>query len=166
MSVDAARDALLADARASAERIVAQADGEARERVEAARRTAAELLGRARAEGEAEGRLVAAREAARQDALARSQVLTARGEAYEELRRRARLAVLALRHEAGYRDLLERLAAAARRELGDDADLEFDPPDAGGVRARAGTRLVDYTLPALATDCVEALGPRMARLWE
>jgi vacuolar-type H+-ATPase subunit E/Vma4 len=166
LSVDVARDALLADARASAERIVAEADAEARERVEAARRTAAELIAQGRARGEAEGRLIAAREAAQHEALARRQVLTARGAAYEELRRRASTAVLTLRQEAGYADLLERLAEAARRDLGDNADLEIDPPDAGGVRARTSTRLVDDTLPALAAACVEALGPRVSRLWE
>jgi hypothetical protein len=166
LTVDAARDALLADARASAEQSVAEADAEARERIETARRAAADVAARARAQGEAEGRLLAAREAARLAALARADVLTARAGAYEELGRRAHTAVLELRHEDGYAELLARLAAAARRDLGDDADLEVDPPDAGGVRARAGTRLVDYTLPALAGRCVEALGPRLRRLWE
>jgi hypothetical protein len=94
------------------------------------------------------------------------EVLAARGAAYQELRQRAGTAVLELRHEAGYADLLARLSAAARRDLGDDADLEVDPPDAGGVRARARTRLVDYTLPALAARCMDALGPRLRRLWQ
>ena len=93
-------------------------------------------------------------------------MLSARGALYEELGRRARAAVLDLRGEPGYEDLLARLAARARRELGDDAVLEVDPPDAGGVRARAGSRRVDYTLPALAAGCLESLGPRLRRLWE
>jgi hypothetical protein len=166
LTVDVARDALLADAQASAQRIIAEADAEALERIEAARRAATDIVARARAQGEAEGRVLAAREAAREAALARMEVLAARGAAYEEFRRRACAAALALRDEAGYADLLAGLAAAARRDLGDDADLEVDPPDAGGVRARLGTRLVDYTLPALAARCVEALGPRLRRLWE
>ena len=45
-------------------------------------------------------------------------VLAARRELYDELRRRARTAVLSLRDEPGYQELLERLAAAARRDLG------------------------------------------------
>lgn len=166
MTIDPARDALLDDARASAERIVAEADAEARERIEAARRAATDIVTRARAQGEAEGRLLAAREAAGEAALARMEVLEARGAVHEELHQRARTAVLALRDEAGYADLLARLAASARQDLGEDADLEIDPPDAGGVRAHAGTRLVDYTLPALAERCLEALGPRLRGLWK
>ncbi len=94
------------------------------------------------------------------------EVLATQRVAYEELRRRARTAVLALRDDPGYPELLERLAAACRRDLGEQAQLEIDPPEAGGVRARAGTRRVDYTLIALAERCVEELGPRLRRLWE
>ena len=166
MTLEVARDALLADARASAARIIDEADTEVGERLEAARRTAAEILDRARSQGEAEGRLLSSREEARRAALERSRVLVARGGLHEELGRRARSAVLELRREPGYADLLARLEAAARDDLGDRAELEVDPPDVGGVRARAGTLLVDYTLPALAAACLESLGPRVRRLWE
>ena len=76
------------------------------------------------------------------------------------------LPVLELRREPGYADLLARLEGAARRDLGDRVELEVDPPDVGGVRGRAGTLLVDYTLPALAVACLESLGARVRRLWE
>jgi vacuolar-type H+-ATPase subunit E/Vma4 len=165
LSIDAARDALLADARAEAARLIAEADAEAREPVAAARRDADRLAERARAGGEAEGRVVAAHESAERAAAARREVLAARGEAYEELRVRARMAVLALRGEPGYGALLERLADAARRDLGAGAQLEVDPPEGGGVRGRAGSRRVDYTLPTLAERCVDALGPELGRLW-
>ncbi len=165
MTIEVAGDALLADARTSAARIAEAADAEARERIEAARRAAAEITAQARARGVAEGRLAAAREAARQAALARTKALAAAGASYQELVLRVQAAVLDLRGEPGYADLLARLVAAARRDLGGDAELEVDPPDAGGVRARSGTRVVDYTLPALATGCLEALGPRLRRLW-
>jgi vacuolar-type H+-ATPase subunit E/Vma4 len=165
LTVDVARDALLADARASAERTLAAADAEARERLAEARRDAGDVIGRARAEGEAEGRLLSAREEAERAAARRAAVMASRGEAHRELVRRARSEVLALRGEPGYPALLARLEAAARRALGPDAELEVDPPGEGGVRARAGSRLVDYTLPALAEGCLAALGPRVRRLW-
>jgi vacuolar-type H+-ATPase subunit E/Vma4 len=156
---------LLADARSEAERALAQADEEAGTAIESARREAAELVAAARAGGEAEGRTEAARDLAHEHALARIEVLAARRSLYDELRRCARESVLSLRDEPGYPDLLERLAAAARRDLGEEAELEVDPPDAGGVRARAGSRSVDYTLPALAERCLAGLGHSLDRLW-
>lgn len=165
MSIDAARDALLVDARRSAEQVLAEADAEAAEVLERAHRTGDELISAARARGRADGRIEASREEAHAHALARFEVLGAQRELYDELRSRVSAAVLELRSEPGYPELLERLAAAARRDLGEDAELEIDPPDVGGVRGRAGSRAVDYTLPALAERCLEALGPRMRQLW-
>jgi vacuolar-type H+-ATPase subunit E/Vma4 len=165
VSLVTAREALLADARRRAEEIVAQAEEQAREQTEPAREQAEEIVAAARAQGEADGRLEAAREEAMQRFSAHMTVLGAQRESYEELRRRARAAVLALRDEPGYPELLDRLAAAARRDLGDDAQLQIDPPDVGGVRGTAGTRAVDYTLAALADRCVDDLGPRLAALW-
>jgi vacuolar-type H+-ATPase subunit E/Vma4 len=165
VTLDAARDALLADARERAAARLAEADAEAGERIERARREAGELVARARAQGEAEGRVAAARAAAVERSSARMEVLAVQRAASDELRRRARAAVLALREAPDYRELLERLTAAARRDLGDGAEIECDPPDVGGVRARAGTRLVDYTLVVLADRCVDALGSRLPRLW-
>ncbi|HEY7250034.1 MAG TPA: hypothetical protein VIG37_06030 [Methylomirabilota bacterium] len=166
LTLEPARDALLADARNRARQLIDQASAEATARIEQARRAGAEIVDRARAQGEAEGRISGAREEARESALARMEVLAAQRAAYEELRRRARAAVLALRDDPGYPELLERLAAACRNDLGERAQLETDPPDAGGVRATAGTRSVDYTLIALAERCIDALGPRLRRLWE
>jgi flagellar biosynthesis/type III secretory pathway protein FliH len=165
MTLDAAGEALLDDARAVARRALKAADDEARARIAQAQAEADALLARARAQGEAEGRLEAGLEEARERTLARMEVLAARREAYEELRRRARAAALALRSEAGYDELLEQLAAAARRDLGEDAELEIDPPQDGGVRASADGRRVDYTLVALADRCVDDLGAGLKRLW-
>ncbi|MGZ4173518.1 MAG: V-type ATP synthase subunit E family protein [Solirubrobacteraceae bacterium] len=165
MTLEAASEALLADAREEAQRLIAQAEDDALSMLQQARRSADELLAVARARGEAEGRREAVRRQAREGALARLAILAARREVYEELRRRARTAVLSLRDEPGYRGLLEQLASAARRDLGAEALLEIDPDDAGGVRARAGSRAVDYTLPALAEGCLEGLGPVVRRLW-
>lgn len=165
MSLVTAREALLADARRRAEEIVAQAEEQAREQIEPARRQADEIVAAARAQGEADGRLEAAREEAVQRFSARTTVLGAQRESYEELRRRARAAVLTLRDEPDYPELLEHLGAAARRDLGDGAQLQIDPPELGGVLGTAGTRAVDYTLVALADRCVDDLGPRLAVLW-
>jgi vacuolar-type H+-ATPase subunit E/Vma4 len=161
----AASDALLADAREQADRMLAEADAEARETMARAREEADAIIARGRGEGRTEGRVAASREEAQAHMLARMEVLGARREAYDELRARARVAALALRDDPEYPQLLERLAAAARADLGADAELGVDPADAGGVRARQGSRRVDYTLAALAERCVAALGPEARRLW-
>ena len=162
VSLDAARDALLADAARRPSAIAREAEAEAREQLAAARRAGRRARRRARAQGEAEGRVEAARErgargAARAHDGARRPARGLRGAA-----RRARAAVLALRGEAGYAELLERLAAAARRDLGDDAAVESDPPDAGGVRGTAGSRASTTRCRRSPTRCVEELGPRLA----
>jgi vacuolar-type H+-ATPase subunit E/Vma4 len=159
----ATRDALLAEARHDAERLLEEADAEARAIVAEARQQADAIVSRAREQGRAEGRVAASREQSQTRMLARMEVLAARREAYDELGRRARTAASALRDDAGYPDLLERLTAAARADLG--AGTEVQPDPAGGVRGRAGSRRVDYTLPALADRCVAALGPKARRLW-
>jgi len=163
--LDAARDALLADARARAAAELAAADAEADERIARARRQADEVIAQARARGEAEGRIAAARAAAVERSFARMEVLGAQREAHDRLRDGARSAALALRDAPDYPELLDRLMAAVRRDLGEDVEIERDPPGVGGVRGRAGTRQVDYTLIALADRCVDALGPRARRLW-
>jgi vacuolar-type H+-ATPase subunit E/Vma4 len=165
VSLGSARDALLADAHARADEIVARAEAEVAQQTEPARREAEAILAAARAEGEAEGRREAAREEAAEHAAARATVLGAQRESYDQLCLRVRAAALALRGERDYQRLLERLSAAARRELGDDAELEVDPPELGGVRGKAGTRAIDYTLVAIAERCVDGLGPRLAALW-
>lgn len=165
MTFDAARDALLADARERAAALLAHADAEAAERIRRARGQAAEIIAAARARGEAEGRIAVAHAAAVEQSFARMTVLAAQRMAVDELRDRARTAALALRNAPHYPELLDRLTAAARRDLGEQAEIERDPPDAGGVRARSGTRSVDYTLLTLAERCIDAYGSRMHRLW-
>jgi vacuolar-type H+-ATPase subunit E/Vma4 len=164
-SVEPARDALLADARERARQLHEQAEEQARELIAQAHRDGEELIARAREEGFAAGRAQAAHDAGRERALARWEVLAAQRAVYDEVCRRARTEVMAVRDEPGYPELLERLSAAARRELGDGAELEIDPPGLGGVRARAGSRRVDHMLPALADRCVRDLGPALAQLW-
>jgi vacuolar-type H+-ATPase subunit E/Vma4 len=165
MSLDTAREALLDDAQRRAQEIVALGEEEAARRLEEARREADELVARARAEGEVEGRLQAARVQAVQRFTAHMQVLGAQRASYDALLARARADALALRGDPAYPELLDRLAAAARRDLGPDAEVTIDPAALGGVLARAGSRAVDYTLVALAERCVQDLGARVGALW-
>jgi vacuolar-type H+-ATPase subunit E/Vma4 len=164
--VDDAREGLLAEARGDAARLLAEADASVEATLRRAREEAERVIERARDEGRAEGRIAAARQDAQLRMTDRLGVLAAQRASYDGLRERARRAALELRQEAGYGDLLDRLAAAARRDLGPDAELEVDPPDGGGVRARAESRRVDYTLAVLADRCIDELGPAARRLWE
>lgn len=117
-SVEPARDALLADARERARQLLEQAEEQARELIAQAQRDAEELIARAREEGFAAGRAQAAHDAGRERALARWEVLAAQRAVYDDTCRRSRTEVMAVRDEPGYPELLERLAAAASRELG------------------------------------------------
>ena len=139
---------------AECERIVAEAEAGANELSDAAR---------------VEGERAAAREAARRHAAAarraRETRLAARRSLVDELRRRAREAVLELRERPDYPELLERLSDAARSQLGDDAKLEVDPPGRGGVIGRRGDASVDYTLPAMADRTIDEMGVALERLW-
>jgi vacuolar-type H+-ATPase subunit E/Vma4 len=96
---------------------------------------------------------------------ARAQILAAQRDTYDELRAATHSEALSLRGSGRYPELLERLAAAARAQLGSSAAVAVDPDPGGGVIARDGPRLVDCSLPALAGRCLAALGPRVEELW-
>jgi vacuolar-type H+-ATPase subunit E/Vma4 len=151
----------------AAEATAAQADAEAaaRAELEHARAAADELVERARAEAATAAELEAGRARAQAEQRARRLVLAARKGVYDDFRRDALSAAMALRDSSDYPLLLERLARVARSQLGEGAELEVDPPHLGGVRARAGRRHVDYTLPVLVARCVEAHGEELERLW-
>ncbi len=150
----AAADRRRSEIAAQCEGIVAEAEARARELSHAAR---------------VEGERAAAREAGRRHAAAarraRETRLAAQRSLVDELRRRAREAALELREQPDYPELLERLSDAARSQLGDDAELEVDPPGRGGVIGRRGEASVDYSLPAMADRTIDELGPALERLW-
>jgi len=158
------REALLDQTRAETDERLAAADRRAEALLLDAEERGAALAERARAEGAAAARLAGAHDEARARRRARSLVLAARRELYEELRRRALEAAHALRDDSAYPALLDGLAAVARAQLGEDAELEIDPPD-GGLRASCGARHVDYTLGALVERSLDQLGDRLERLW-
>ena len=157
------RTHMLRAARAEADRIVEQARIQAASIVRDARRSADEAIGRAVAQGRADGAPAAAAEQSRGREQARSIVLGAQREAYEELRRQVLDAVRGLRAEPGYDRLLSRLTAMAVRAAGPDATIT--PSPAGGVAARSRGVLVDCTLPRLAALAVDALGDQVRELW-
>ena len=118
----------------------------------------------ARADGEAEARVVAAAELAQARRHARELVLAARRHTYECALAQVRGAASELRHAAAYPALVDGLAQAAHRQLGDDAVVSTDEA-VGGVVASAGSRSVDYRLPTVAERCLAALGAEVEALW-
>ena len=157
------REALLTRARADADAVLAEADGDAAASVAQARGRAASLVDEARAAGARDAAVLAARERIGAQRAARSAVLQAQAAAYEELRRRSRAALRALRDDPAYPGLLEGLRARARARLGDDAVLREDP--GGGVVAEVAGRRLELTLDALTDDALSGLGGEVARLW-
>jgi vacuolar-type H+-ATPase subunit E/Vma4 len=166
VNVDRLRATLLAGAEAEAEAARAAGESRAEAERELARTESSRLQESARAEGEAAGDLEAARDLALARSGARRVVLEARQAVYEDFRSCALADALALRADRKeYARLLERLEDEARRSLGDDVEIERDPEDVGGIRARAGARSVDLTLPTLVDRCVADLGARVEELW-
>ncbi len=165
MRLEPLHDALLAQAQAEADRLLAEARERAAALIAEAERRGAALVERARAEGAAAAAMAGAHDHARARRRARTAVLVARRELYDELCRQATAAARRLRDDPGYRALLERLSAAAREQLGEDAVLEVDPVGAGGVRGAKRGRHVDYTLDALVERCLGRLGGRVEELW-
>lgn len=163
--LDPLRASFLGQAAAVAERRLADAAAEGRDRVAAAERKAAAIVAAARREGEEEARRETARGLAAAERRGRELVLQARRDVYDAFRREAHEAARALRDDPAYPALLERLARAAATQLGEEAQLERDPPGIGGVRAREGRRAVDYSLDALADRCLDTLGADVEELW-
>ncbi|HEX9033123.1 MAG TPA: V-type ATP synthase subunit E family protein [Streptosporangiaceae bacterium] len=161
-ALEPARTAMLRRAADQAERIVGLAREEAEVLIARARQDAEAEVTQARAEGAAQARPVAAAELSRSRRAARSVALRARLSVRDELAGRIREAVSDLRHEAGYPLLRERLAEMARHAAGPGA-VVTDHPD-GGVVARADVVVVNCSLPRLADQVIEALGPRIDRI--
>jgi vacuolar-type H+-ATPase subunit E/Vma4 len=166
VNVERLRATLLEGAEAEARALLEDADRRAAAESERSLVDSEQLLETARAEGDASGELQSARALALARTETRRLVLEAKGAVYDDFRSRALTAALALREDrTAYRRVLRRLEAEARRALGDGAELELDPPDAGGVRAHDGRRSVDLTLPVLVERCIGSLGVTVEELW-
>jgi V/A-type H+-transporting ATPase subunit E len=161
-ALDPVRAALLADARRDAARLLAAADAE----VEGIRRRTAEECERirqeARARGETDAQETLAAERAHARRRSRTVVLRARGEVYQELRRRVREAAGALRQATDYPALHARLVEEARAAVGTDARVT-ELPD--GVMAEAHGQRAVLSLTAVAEDVLDRMGPDLERLW-
>jgi vacuolar-type H+-ATPase subunit E/Vma4 len=163
VSLAPVRAALIGEATQRADELRAAATADAEAMLAAAGRQVDAVLAQARARGESDGRsAAAAREAiSRRDA--RSVVLTAQRRAYDELRRRVRDAVGALREDPVYPRLLDRLEELARGIAGPAAAIT--PHPSGGVVAQGAGTFVDCSLLRLADSAVDALGAEVSALW-
>jgi vacuolar-type H+-ATPase subunit E/Vma4 len=157
------RAQLLNGAKAEARRILAEAHAQADSILRQARHGAAEAVGRARARGEADAAPAAAAERSRGRDEARSIVLGAQREAYQDLRARALAAAGELRTEPGYQRLLSRLVTMATRAAGPGAAATVQPD--GGAVARSPGVVVDCSLPRLAGLAVDEVGDQVRQLW-
>lgn len=156
------REAMLGQARAQASEIIAEARRRAAETIGVARRQAAGELARGRQEGLADAEPLAVARRSNGRRAARSLVLAAQREAYEELRAQVREAVGKLAGEPGYERLCAQLSQAAARLAGPGAEVTEDP--AGGVTGSTPGIVVDCSLPRLAGAAADAVD--VAWLWE
>lgn len=152
------RAALLARAAAEAARVRADAEADARRRLDEARHEADRLVADARDRGAADAGWVLAAEETALRRSARGVVLAAQRDAWERLRRESRLAVRALLEEPGARD---GLAALLRARL---PGCSVQDTEDGGLLAEADDgRSIDASVAAL----VDRVLPGMdgERLW-
>jgi vacuolar-type H+-ATPase subunit E/Vma4 len=159
------RDALVAEARADAARLVADAANERQARETRARGQSAALLAQARADGEAEAERELAAERTTARRRARAIVLTAQREAYEALLQSVSERVSRIAAEPHYPELVERLSAVARHQLGPHTRVLAGEGGRPGVVGEVDGRRVDYTLESLAEEALKDLGPDVEALW-
>lgn len=155
--------ALLARARADAERVLADADAEAAEVVARAETEAEAIRAEARAQGEADAAGVLATERARARRQARAVILLAQREALEGLRTQVLRELPVLRSDPAYGTWSSGLTDWVRAVLGADA-LVTEHPD-GGVVGEVSGRRVAFTLVGLADQALDALGSDVEGLW-
>jgi vacuolar-type H+-ATPase subunit E/Vma4 len=165
MTLEPLRAALVAEADAGARRHLGEVEAECARLLAEADAQAHEIVRQGRLDGEAAAAKEAARRRAAATRRAREIRLRARQRQVEELERRAREDVLALRADGRYPELVERLAAAVHAQIGPEAEVETDPGGLGGVVGRRGRASVDYTLPALVERVVAGLDEEIEGLW-
>lgn len=157
------REALLARARADAERLLAEVDAEGEAIIARARVEADAIRAEARAQGEADAAAVLVAERARGRRQARAVVLAAQRESYAGLRARVVEQVATLRDDPGYAAWCDGLREQVRAALGPGAVVSEHPE--GGVLGEASGRRVTHTLAMLAERALDALGPDVEGLW-
>ena len=164
-SLEPVRLALLADAETEAAQIIGEARRDAEEfEVKAARECDAEVA-KARRRSELAGEAHAERVLARARNGSRAVVLQEQEKLRRQLIEQVRAAALDARGDPHYPALLDRWEAMAREQLGSAVVIERDPDPNGGVIAVAGSRRVDYTLPALADRALDRIADEVTQLW-
>lgn len=165
MKLEAFHDGLLADARTKTRGDIEAARQKAAGQLKEARRQAKELVEKAEQEGREAAERATARQRAEARDQAREQVLTARRATLQQLRERALSRLREREDDPAYGELMSRLEAMARSQLGEETTIERDP-EAGGLVGRSGDRLVDYRLPTLVDRAMEAMGSELEDLWK
>lgn len=156
------RAEMLRQAAQDAAEAVTRARDDAAATITRARQEADAAVAKARADGAAQAGPVAMAELSRSRQVARSVALGADVTIRDEVVRRIKDAVLALRDEPDYPLLRERLGELAARVTGPGAVVTEHPQ--GGVIARADGVTVDCSLPRLANRAIAALDTRIAAL--
>lgn len=115
------------------------------------------------AEGEAAARSAAALRSAQVRRRASGTVLAQQEELRLTLRREVVRAAMAARTDPRYPQLVDRLVEHGRAVLGPDATVTQSPD--GGVVVERGSRRLDLSLPALATQALDERQGEVERLW-
>lgn len=165
IALEPVRRALLEDARAAADRVLADATRRATRRVEEAERDASAAVESAERRGETSARVRADQALTQARSDAHGRILRVEEELRRRLHDRARTAARELVDDPRYPELIGTLQRLARDQLGPAAEIEEDPGGRGGIVAVAGSRRVDYTLPALAERALGSLADEEASLW-
>lgn len=159
IALEPLRAALIARARADADRLCTDAETAGRELLAGAGEEAEALLAKARAQGETDAAAMFASEMDRARRSARGVVLAAQRAAYNELRQRALTAVRGLLSDPARR---ARLATVLRSQLGDQAVIH-EHPDGGIVAETSDGRSVDASIEKLVDNAVAELD--LEQLW-
>jgi len=165
VTLEAVRDAALADASAQADAIGRAARERAEEMLAGARAEVADLLAGRRAAAERLADLQERERLAEVRAQARAMVLHAQRSVLSEATAAARAAARRLVGDRPYRALLERLAADARERLSAGGPVQIVSVADGGFVARAGSRQIDCSLDAQLDRALRSMGGELERLW-
>lgn len=153
------RAALIAQARAEAQRLRGEAEADGRRVVVEAQRQAAQILAEAHTQGEADAAELITAERGKSRRAARAVVLAAQRAAYDDVQHKARAAVRALLAEPAGR---ERLEAAARARLGETAEVHA-LADGGLVAHTADGRRIEASVQLLVETALADLN--LEQLW-
>lgn len=158
-------EALLERGRQSAENIVSDGEADARRIVAEARTEADRVLLQAREEGEAAAARAASTGLLVARAEARALVLGARRKAFDSLRQSALHELEECSQTPDARSLADRMAAMARRRVGEPAVVRRSGPGGLDVSAEARGRRAVVRLASLLDHELDSMGSEVEGLW-